>query len=145
TEEAIQVGPKLLEKELQRFRLSPRSVYEGERFRSLLSDEGLARPEDLLARLGYGKLGVHQVLERLLSEEQLASPPPGPGRLRQALSRLVPGRGSAGPIRVRGEGDLLVVLAKCCRPVPGEEIVGYVTRGRGVSVHSADCPNVRNL
>jgi len=145
TEEAIQVGRKLLEKELQRFRLSPRAVYESERFRGLLSDEGMSKPEDLLARLGYGKLAVHQVLERLLSEEQLASPPPGPGRFRQALSRLVPGRGVGGPIRVRGEGDLLVVLAKCCRPVPGEEIVGYVTRGRGISVHSADCPNVRNL
>lgn len=145
TEEAIQVGRKLLEKELQRFRLSPRSVYEGERFRGLLSDEGMSKPEDLLARLGYGKLAVHQVLERLLSVEQLASPPPGPGRIRQALSRLVPGRSAGGPIRVRGEGDLLVVLAKCCRPVPGEEIVGYVTRGRGISVHSVDCPNVKNL
>ena len=57
----------------------------------------------------------------------------------------MPGRGAGGPIRVRGEGDLLVVLAKCCRPVPGEEIVGYVTRGRGISVHSVDCPNVKNL
>ena len=46
---------------------------------------------------------------------------------------------------VKGDGDLLAVLAKCCSPLPGEEIVGYVTRGRGVSVHSVDCPNVRNL
>jgi GTP pyrophosphokinase len=145
TAEAIEVGRRLLDKELHRYRMSSRSVFEGERFKSLLAGEGLARPEDLLSRLGYGKLTVHQVLERLLPSEQLASPPPEPGRLRQALERLVPGRGTTGPIRVRGEGDLLVVLAKCCRPVPGEEIVGYVTRGRGISVHSVDCPNVKNL
>jgi GTP pyrophosphokinase len=51
----------------------------------------------------------------------------------------------AGPIAVKGQGDLLAYLAKCCNPLPGEEIVGYITRGRGVSVHSVDCPNVRNL
>ena len=145
TAEAIEVGRRMLDKELHRYRLSLRTVTDGERFRSLLAGEGLARPEDLLARLGYGKLTVHQVLERLLSSEQLGAPPPEPGRLRQVLDRLVPGRGMTGPIRVRGEGDLLVVLAKCCRPVPGEQIVGYVTRGRGISVHSVDCPNVRNL
>jgi len=145
TAEAIEVGRRMLDKELHRYRMSARSVFEGERFQGILAAEGLARPEDLLARVGYGKLTVHQILERLLPSEQLASPPPGPGRLRQALERLVPGRGTTGPIRVRGEGDLLVVLAKCCRPVPGEEIIGYVTRGRGISVHSVDCPNVRNL
>ena len=145
TAEAIDVGRRMLEKELHRFRLSPRSIYEGESFRKVLADEGYARAEDLLARIGYGKTTVHQVLERLLPREKLASPPPEPGRLRQALSRLVPGGGAGGPVRVRGEGDLLVVLAKCCRPVPGEEIVGYVSRGRGISVHSVDCPNVRNL
>jgi GTP pyrophosphokinase len=145
TAEAIQVGRRMLEKELHRFRIPLRGVWEDERLRSLLSDEGLARPDDLLARIGYGKVSVHQVLERLLTREQLDSPPAAPGRLRQAFDRLVPGRDAGGPIRVRGQGDLLVVLAKCCRPVPGEEIVGYVTRGRGVSVHSVDCPNVRNL
>ena len=49
------------------------------------------------------------------------------------------------PVLVKGENDVLFVLAQCCRPVPGDEIVGYVTRGRGISVHATDCPNVRNL
>jgi len=145
TAEAIQVGRRLFEKELQRFRMSLKSVFADERFKQLLVDEGLARPEDLLARIGYGKATVQQIVARVLPEDQLASPAPEPGRLRAALRKLVPGRDVGGPVRVRGEGDLLVVLAKCCRPVPGEEIVGYVTRGRGVSVHSVDCPNVRNL
>ena len=145
TAEAMQVGRRMLEKELQRFRLSPKAIYAGEAFQKILADDGLPRAEDLHARLGYGKASLQQVMARLLPEDQLAAPPPEPGRLQKALRRLVPGGDGGGPIRVKGEGDLLVVLAKCCRPVPGEEIVGYVTRGRGISVHSVDCPNVRNL
>jgi len=145
TEQAIQVGRRMLEKELQRLRLSPKKLLESERFKSFLTEEGLARPEDLHARLGYGKATVAQVLARVLTDEELAAPPPAPpGPLRQALNRLLPSTGQ-GPMPVSGPGDLLTVLAKCCRPVPGDEIVGYITRGRGISVHSVDCPNVRNL
>src|SRR4029453_12801742 len=60
-----------------------------------------------------------------------------------AVSKMLPFGG--GPIEVKGQGDLLAYLAKCCNPLPGEEIVGYIPRGRGVSVHAVDCPNVRNL
>jgi len=145
TEQAIQVGRRMLEKELQRLRLAPKKVLETDRFRAFLTEEGLARPEDLHARLGYGKTTVAQVLARVLTDEELATPPPAPpGPLRQALNRLLPSSGQ-GPMAVSGPGDLLTVLAKCCRPVPGDEIVGYITRGRGISVHSVDCPNVRNL
>ena len=145
TEQAIQVGRRMLEKELQRLRLSPKKVLDHERFRAFLVEEGLARTEDLHARLGYGKTTVAQVLARILTDEELATPPPAPpGPLRQALNKLLPSSGQ-GPMAVSGPGDLLTVLAKCCRPVPGDEIVGYITRGRGISVHSVDCPNVRNL
>jgi guanosine-3',5'-bis(diphosphate) 3'-pyrophosphohydrolase len=144
TEQAIEVGRRLLEKELQRFRVSLRELLASPRLKALVQEQGLARPEDLLARLGYGKASAQQIVERTLAPEQLTSPPPEPGRLRRAINRLVDGP-RAGPVLVRGEGDLLVVIAGCCRPVPGDEIVGYVTRGRGISVHSVDCPNVRNL
>ncbi len=144
TEQAIEVGKKLLEKELGRYRVTMRELLASERFKSLVAEQGLARPEDLLARLGYGKATAAAVVERALAPEQIASPPPEPGRLRRAIGRLVDGR-RGGPVLVKGEGDLLVVLAGCCRPVPGDEIVGYVSRGRGISVHGADCPNVRNL
>ncbi|NJL29209.1 MAG: bifunctional (p)ppGpp synthetase/guanosine-3',5'-bis(diphosphate) 3'-pyrophosphohydrolase, partial [Thermoanaerobaculia bacterium] len=63
--------------------------------------------------------------------------------LRRAVGRILPF--GSGPVMVKGQGDVLAYLAKCCSPVPGEELVGYVTRGRGVSVHSVDCPNVRNF
>jgi len=144
TEQAIEVGRKMLDKELHRLRVPAKEVYAGERLKAYLEEQGLARPEDLLARLGYGKATPGQVLERLLPEERLAAPPPEESRIRRAISRMVDRR-SSGPVLVKGENDLLFVLAQCCRPVPGDEIVGYVTRGRGISVHAVDCPNVRNL
>jgi GTP pyrophosphokinase len=144
TEQAIEIGRRMLDKELHRLRLSAREFYASEAFLELLREQGLPRAEDLLARIGYGKATVPQVLERALPAERRAEPAPEPSRLRRAFQRLVDGRG-AGPVLVKGENDLLFVLAQCCRPVPGEEIIGYVTRGRGISVHSVDCPNVRNL
>jgi GTP pyrophosphokinase len=144
TEQAIELGRKLVEKELARFRVSLRELLASERFRNVVHEQGLARPDDLLARIGYGKATAAAIVERSLAPEQIAAPPPEPGRLRRAIGRLVDGR-RGGPVLVKGEGDLLVVLAGCCRPVPGDEIVGYVTRGRGISVHAVDCPNVRNL
>jgi GTP pyrophosphokinase len=142
-QQALELGRRLLEKELRRYKESPKKIYEGPKMKAFLVSEGLARPEDLFARVGFGKLTVRQVLSALLTEEQLATEPVRPGPLREAVGRILPF--GAGPISVRGHGDLLAVLAKCCNPLPGEEIVGYVTRGRGVSVHSVDCPNVRNL
>jgi len=144
TEQAIQIGRRMLEKELARHKLTLKRTLESERFRKLLAEEGLGRPEDLLARLGYGKATLAQLLPRLLTAEELQATPEPPGAFRRAIGRLLPS-GAAAPIAVSGPGDLLTVLAKCCRPVPGDEIVGYITRGRGISVHSIDCPNVRNL
>jgi len=144
TEQATEVGRKMLDRELQRLRLPAREVLASERLKHFLGEQGLARPDDLLARIGYGKATVQQVLDRVLTPEQLSTIRPEPSRLRKAFEMLVERR-STGPVLVNGENDVLFVLAQCCRPVPGDEIVGYVTRGRGISVHSIDCPNVRNL
>ena len=140
---AIEIGRRLLEKELRHYKVSARKVLAGPRMRTYLAEEGLSRLEDLYGKLGFGKTGVRQVLSNLLTEEQLALPVAKPGPIRQVVDRLLPG--GVGPIAVKGEGDMLAFLAKCCSPLPGEEIVGYITRGRGVSVHSTNCPNVRNL
>jgi GTP diphosphokinase / guanosine-3',5'-bis(diphosphate) 3'-diphosphatase len=144
SEQAIEVGRKLIDRELQRLRLSSREFYGSDKLAALVQEQGLARVDDLLARLGFGKATVQQVIERVVPAEQIATPKPEPGRLRRAFERLVDGR-ATGPVLVKGENDVLFVLAQCCRPVPGDEIVGYVTRGRGISVHGTDCPNVRNL
>src|SRR4029078_12003323 len=103
-----------------------------------------SRLEDLYAALGYGKLAPRSVLEKLIPPEELDRPVTA--RTETAVSRM--GRNilpfGAPDITVVGHNDLLASLAKCCSPVPGEKILGYITRGRGVSVHSEDCPNVKN-
>lgn len=142
--EAEVIGKRLLERELRKLRLPSRKILEGEALESYLKVEGLARLEDLYQRLGYGKVAVQQVISRLVDQDELtAAEQEKPGRLRRAVDRLFTFGG--GPLVVRGHGDLLAYLAKCCKPVPGEELVGYVTRGRGIAVHAVDCPNVRNL
>ena len=108
-----------------------------------LTKEGLVGVDDLYSRIGFGKVTVSGVLDRILHPDQLAVTAETPGRLRQAVTKMLPFGGAA--ITVKGQGDLLAYLAKCCSPLPGEDVVGYITRGRGVSVHSIECPNVKDL
>jgi GTP pyrophosphokinase len=142
---AVEIGRPLLEKELRKYKISPKKVLESRRLTELLEQEGVANLEDLYSRIGFGKLSAKNLVPRLLTDDQLAEPATPPGALRRAVSKILPFGSSASPVLVKGEGDLLAFLAKCCNPVPGEDIVGYVTRGRGVSVHAAECANVRNL
>lgn len=141
--EAEAIGRRLLERELKRLRVSVKKTVEGPAMRRLLDGESMARVEELYQRLGYGKTPVRQVIERLFGSEASADGEAPPGRIRQALDRYL--SRSSGPVQVHGENDLLASLAKCCRPVPGEALIGYVTRGRGISVHSEKCANARAL
>jgi GTP pyrophosphokinase len=142
---AIEIGRRLLEREARKLRVTARRVLEGPELAAYLQREGISGVEDLLAAIGFGKLTARQALHRVLPGEQLeAVAAPEPGRLRRAVSRVLPFGGTPALI-VKGHGDLMAYVAKCCSPLPGEDVVGYVTRGRGVSVHSVDCPNVKNL
>jgi GTP diphosphokinase / guanosine-3',5'-bis(diphosphate) 3'-diphosphatase len=140
---ATEIGRRLLEKELRRYKLNPKKTVDGAELKSYLAEHGIGEVDELYSRLGFGKIGVRQVMARLVGEERLTAGPQKRSRLRQAVDKLLPT--GSGPIVVTGQGDLLAVMAKCCSPLPGEDIVGYVTRGRGVSVHSVNCPNVKNL
>ncbi len=116
----------------------------------MLQAEGLTKLEDLYSRIGFGKTEPRNILERVVGKEKLDEAPEKPSRLQQAVSsvsKILPfgGGAASGPLIIKGHGDLLAYLAKCCNPLPGEDIVGFVTRGRGVSVHRVDCPNVQNL
>jgi len=140
---AVEIGRRLLEKEARKYKVSQKRLLEGAALEQYLKDEGLSNLDEMLSRIGFGKLQARSAVQKLAGQE-LEEPTEEPSRLRQAVTRLLPGRGE-GPILVRGHGDLLAYMAKCCNPLPGERIVGYITRGRGVSVHSVDCPNVKNL
>jgi guanosine-3',5'-bis(diphosphate) 3'-pyrophosphohydrolase len=140
---ATEVGRRLLDKELRKYGIAGKKLADGPALAAYLQEEGIANLDDLYSRIGFGKIEPRLALGRVLGDELLVEPPAKPGRIRQAVNKILPF--GPGPITVKGHGDLLAYLAKCCNPLPGEEIVGYITRGRGVSVHSVDCPNVKNL
>jgi GTP pyrophosphokinase len=146
-ERSMEIGRRLIEKELKRVKKSLSKLLDTKAFDPFLSEFGVSKAEDLLAEIGFGKVPARQVVERLFpraaAEGAEAPEPPKRSAMRDVVRKILP-FGATG-IRVKGEHDLLAALAKCCRPVPGEEIIGYVTRGRGVSVHSTACPNVTSL
>jgi len=142
---SIEVGRKLIEKESKRYRVQWRKLVAENALDGVLSEHGLARLDELYADVGYGKVSARSVVERFATDEQKEKPPAEPGVLQQAVRKIFPFTSSSQAIKVRGYDDLLTYLAKCCNPLPGEPIVGFVTRGKGVAVHSANCPNVKNL
>src|ERR1700693_335850 len=147
---ALEIGKKLTEKEARKYRISLKEIKEADLQRAA-SEYGLGRPDDLMAGIGYGKYSARQVLAKFAptgaepmsdTEEQAAARGFSSG-ISSVVRRVFGGDSNA--IVVRGAGDLLVYRAKCCNPIRGEAIVGYVTRGKGVAVHSVNCPNVTNL
>ena len=144
-ERAIEIGRKLIEKEARKYRVSLKEIKDKE-FQQVASDYGLARSDDLLAGIGYGKFAARQVLGRLApaTAGQEATEAEKTGAFTSVVRRVF-GAESTGAIKVHGQDDLLVYRARCCNPIRGEDIVGYVTRGKGVAVHARACPNVMNL
>src|SRR5436305_5895786 len=118
---AMEIGRRLFEKEVRRYNQSPKKLLDSPAMAEYLKTEGISKGDDLLSRIGFGKVEVKNVLSRVLGEAQLAEPT-GPSRLRQAVSNILPFK--EGPMAVKGHGDLLSYLAKCCNPLPGEDIVG---------------------
>ncbi|HYZ85462.1 MAG TPA: ACT domain-containing protein, partial [Bryobacteraceae bacterium] len=149
-EKAIEIGQKYLEKEARRLGVSLKTVSKQEMER-VASDYGCSKMEDLHAALGYGKYSARQVLNKLIPEAapERETAPSEPARTESPAEQQHPGAHTQEEkdlvIRVKGIDDLLVYRAGCCNPIRGESIVGYVTRGKGVAVHSTTCTNVLNL
>ena len=139
---SVELGRKLFEKEARRYGLNVKSLTETETFPKAVAEYGMSKPEEVFAAIGYGKLAAKTVLTRLVPQEQLKEAPPETGIA--SVVRRVLGTGDE-KIKVRGIDDLMVFRARCCNPIRGEKIIGYITRGKGVSVHAATCPNVVNL
>ncbi len=139
---AVEVGRKLLEREVRRAGASWRRVTAGDDFQAMLTSHGLTREEDLLAAIGFGRLAAAAVVAQLVPPD----PEPSSAETAEPLpARPTPPPADSPALEVTGDADFLVYVARCCRPLPGEPIVGFVTRGKGVAVHSRSCPNVRNL
>jgi GTP pyrophosphokinase len=144
-EEAREMGKRLLENEARHFGRGLKKIPEADMLK-LAADYGLSKIEDLYAAVGFGKYSARQVIARVLGEPAKGEEPEtsdAKPTLVKTVKRML-GFGEA-PLIVKGHDDLLVYRAKCCNPIPGDEIVGYITRGRGVAVHTRACPNVQNL
>jgi GTP pyrophosphokinase len=137
---AIEIGQKYLDKEAKRLGVQLSRIQKVELER-VAGEYGLGKVEDLYASLGYGKFSARQVLQKSAPEQVKDEPAPPPS------VEPVPSAHAKDDdvIKVRGVDDVMVYRAKCCNPIKGEAIVGYVTRGKGIAVHSRMCPNVQNL
>ena len=139
---AVELGRKMIETEIRRFDLKARAVLDEKTVSAACREFNAGKPDDLYALVGYGRVPARRVLDRLVPDEQLEerkSETPIASVVRRVL------RPNQDTIKVRGFDDLMVFRAGCCNPIRGEKIVGYVTRGKGVSVHAATCSNVLNL
>jgi guanosine-3',5'-bis(diphosphate) 3'-pyrophosphohydrolase len=141
---SIEIGEKYLEKEARRLGVQLAKLNKADVER-IASEYGFAKVDDLYAALGYGKFSPRKILHKLAP--QTVAEPEEEKAEQPAVSAPQPGAADLGDlvIKVKGIDDLLVYRAKCCNPIRGEAIVGYVTRGKGVAVHSSNCSNVQNL
>jgi GTP diphosphokinase / guanosine-3',5'-bis(diphosphate) 3'-diphosphatase len=137
---AIELGRKVFEKECRRFDVPQKGLIESEGFTKALAEAGVKTADDLFALIGYGTLSAKTLLGKLVPNLREKAPD---GMVTAAVKRAF--GATEEKIKVRGSDDVLVFRARCCSPIRGEKIVGYITRGKGVSVHSATCPNVVNL
>jgi GTP diphosphokinase / guanosine-3',5'-bis(diphosphate) 3'-diphosphatase len=142
---AIEIGQKYLEREARRLNVQLGRITKAELER-VAGEYGYGKIEDLHAALGYGKFSARQVLQKLVPDQVEPLLPPETQKVLPSTTTPATG-GDTGDlvIKVKGVDDLLVYRAKCCNPIRGEGIVGYVTRGKGIAVHSTNCPNVQNL
>jgi len=147
---AIEVGRKLLEREARKFKV-PMARLDDTDVARVAGEYGLATATDMMAAIGFGKHSARQILNKLVpglvagaeAEAGDAKSATGEAAMSDAVKKLhLTGSDS---LQVEGQNDLLVYRARCCNPIRGEEIIGYVTRGKGVAVHARSCPNVQNL
>ena len=141
---AIELGRKLFDKDARRYGLNAKTLIESEAFAKALADFGGHKPDDLFAAIGYGKVSPKTILGKVVPPDRLQEKAPD-GPVTAAVRRVFGGSAADEKIKVKGFDDLMVFRARCCSPIRGEKIVGYITRGKGVSVHSVTCPNVVNL
>ena len=148
---AVEIGKKLLDREARKYKLAL-NKYGTADFDKVAVEFGVGSEAELLAGVGFGKFSARQVLNKLEPGSTMTAEPAAPeggvgnavGQMSEAVKRVFFGKGSDS-LQVEGQDDLLVYRARCCNPIRGEEIIGYVTRGKGVAVHARSCPNVQNL
>jgi len=141
---AVKLGKELLEKEMRKNKMSLSRFLKSKRAKEVLSRFHAGSEDDLYARIGIGKLALPSVMEEVMPSEDGERDSLRPGFIERAVQRVSGDVEGAG-IRIQGMDNMLVRFAQCCNPVPGDPVTGWITRGRGVSVHRRGCPRVLEL
>ncbi|HUI67606.1 MAG TPA: bifunctional (p)ppGpp synthetase/guanosine-3',5'-bis(diphosphate) 3'-pyrophosphohydrolase [Nitrospirota bacterium] len=135
---SILLGRELLEKDLRKHELNPSKILKSDDLVKVANDMSHNTLDDLLAAIGYGKVSAHMVANKIAPDRPHIEPIPKKPPQKQA-------KPSGSSMKISGMENMLIHLSKCCNPVPGDKVVGFITRGRGVSIHTVDCPNVGEL
>jgi len=140
-EKSITLGKEILDKELRKYNLQQAKLIKSGELAKVASEFSFQEVEDLIAALGYGKLTANQVIGKLLPQEKLEQQKEEleEGRLKRLLRKVT--RGPKDALLIKGIDNVMVRYAGCCNPVPGDKVIGFITRGRGVTIHTADCQN----
>ncbi|MDF1536310.1 MAG: bifunctional (p)ppGpp synthetase/guanosine-3',5'-bis(diphosphate) 3'-pyrophosphohydrolase [bacterium] len=140
-ERSLKIGEELLDKELRKMGTTLKKSRKSQEFEKTASAFGFHRVEDLIATVGFGKYSPRQVLSRMFPAEEVDDRL-GKGDEVKEKARESKARARKEGIVVDGVDDLMVRFANCCNPLPGDDVIGIITRGRGISVHTVDCPNL---
>ena len=134
--QSLELGHRILEAELRKRGLSP-SLIKSDTMEEIASSFSMKSVDDLLVAIGYGKVSEKQVIHKLMPEKKEAEEP----LIKKSTRKEKKAKG----IKIIGIDDILYHRAKCCYPVPGDQLIGFVTRGKGVTIHRKDCPNLERL
>jgi GTP diphosphokinase / guanosine-3',5'-bis(diphosphate) 3'-diphosphatase len=138
---SVEIGRRLLESEFRRHGMAPAQMLKSPELAAAARQSGYDNTDELIASVGFGHLPAANVLEKLTSSESA----PLETRPVPAARKTVAGKSDDKGVKVKGARDVLMQLSRCCNPVPGDRILGYITRGRGLTIHAIDCPNLEAL
>jgi GTP diphosphokinase / guanosine-3',5'-bis(diphosphate) 3'-diphosphatase len=137
-ERSVDLGREICEREFKKYHLDFAKFLKSEELKKIIGDFSIQTAEDLMAEVGYGNISCRQIVGKLVPPDKLEKGKVEESRLKRLADRI---RREPSGIQIRGVSDMMVRFGKCCNPLPGDRITGYITRGRGVTVHTADCPN----
>jgi GTP pyrophosphokinase len=141
-EKSITLGKDLLEKELRKYDLQQAKLIKSGELAKVASEFSFKDVDDLIAAVGYGKVTANQIIGKILPPERLEQHgEEEEGRLKRLIQKVTRG-GSKDALLIKGVDNVVVRYAGCCNPLPGDKVVGFITRGRGVTIHTSDCKNI---
>ena len=135
---SVVLGREICEKDFRKYSVNLQKIQKSGDFKRIASEFGFAGDDDLLAAVGYGKISAGQIIGKILPQEKIQERAEHKESRLTAVLNKIKGTSSSA-VEISGVDDVLVRFAKCCNPVPGDEIIGFITRGKGVSIHTADC------